>query len=97
MSPFFVNTQDGRIATRGQLAEAGLAHPLDDTEVEPPWHRIQGPDDASTMWYVVLRKREKGVYMGTLCFRHAGRLASLTASGWEEVPVPAIGLNSLSG
>jgi hypothetical protein len=59
---------------------------------EPPWHPIQGPSDASTMWYAVLRKREQGVFIGTLCFRHTGRQASLEERGWEEVPVERIGV-----
>ena len=57
----------------------------------PPWHPIQGPGDASTMWYAVMRKRRRGVFIGTLCFRHPVRLASLREAGWEEVPVEAIG------
>jgi hypothetical protein len=90
MSVFFVNTQDGRVATRRQLSEAGLV----DAREGPvkPWHPIQGPDDASTMWYAVLRKRERGVFIGTLCIRHTGRQASLEARGWEEVVVDEIGL-----
>ena len=89
MSGFFVNTQDGRVATRTQLVEAGQA----DANEAPvaPWHPIQGPRDASTMWYVVLRTRERGVFIGTLCIRHIGRQASLEAAGWEEIPVEAIG------
>jgi hypothetical protein len=90
MSKFFVNTQDGRVATRSQLADAGLA---DDThEPELPWHPIQGPSDASTMWYSVLRKQERGVFIGTLCIRHTGRQASLEESGWQEVPIAEIGV-----
>jgi hypothetical protein len=90
MSKFFVNTQDGRVATRSQLADAGLA---DDTrEPELPWHPIQGPSDASTMWYSVLRKQERGVFIGTLCIRHTGRQASLEEQGWQEVPIDAIGV-----
>ena len=89
MSGFFVNTQDGRIATRTQLVEVGDAD-ADDTPVAP-WHQIQGPRDASTMWYAVLRKRERGVFIGTLCFRHIDRQASLEAAGWEEIPVEQIG------
>jgi hypothetical protein len=86
---FFVNTEDGRVATRAQLAQANLV----DEEDKPlrPWHPIQGPSDASTMWYAVLRKRERGVFIGTLCIRHTGRQASLELSGWEEVPVERIG------
>jgi hypothetical protein len=86
---FFVNTEDGRVATQNQLAEADL---LDEAyKPVPPWHPIQGPSDASTMWYAVLRKRERGVFIGTLCIRHTGRQASLEERGWEEIPVEAIG------
>jgi hypothetical protein len=89
---FFVNTRDGRVATRTQLAEADL---VDEQErPRPPWHPIQGPRDASTMWYAVLRKRERGVFIGTLCIRHTGRQASLEERGWEEVPVAAIGVTA---
>src|SRR5438067_10548894 len=84
---FWVNTEDGRVATYEQLEEAGLVE--DETPVKP-WHRIDGPDDASTMWYVVLRKQVKGVYIGTLCFRHTPRQASLEQAGWQEVPVERI-------
>lgn len=76
------------MATRAQLAEAGVR--FVDERPAAPWHLIQGPSDASTMWYAVLRKRERGVYIGTLCIRHTGRQASLEAAGWEEVPVDAI-------
>ena len=87
MSVFFVNTQDGRVATRTQLADAGL---VEDDKPQRPWHPIQGPSDASTMWYAVLRKRERGVFIGTLCIRHTGRQASLESRGWQEVPVARI-------
>jgi hypothetical protein len=88
---FFVNTDDGRVATLGQLAEADL---VDENDAPlRPWHPIQGPSDASTMWYAVLRKRERGVFIGTLCIRHTGRQASLEERGWEEVPVDRIGVD----
>ena len=75
--------------------EAGLA---DDEEIPlRPWHPIQGPSDASTMWYAVLRKRERGVFIGTLCLRHTGRQASLEAEGWEEVPIAQIRVAAPSG
>jgi hypothetical protein len=91
VSRFFVNTQDGRVATRGQLAEAGLT----DTDGVPerPWHPIQGPSDASTMWYSVLRKQVRGVFIGTLCIRHTGREALLQRDGWTTVPLEDIGLS----
>ena len=77
------------MASRRQLAEAGIAPAGEDPP--RPWHPIQGPSDASTMWYAVLRKRERGVFIGTLCIRHTGRQASLEEQGWEEVPVAEIG------
>jgi hypothetical protein len=88
MSVFFVNTQDGRVATRTQLSEAGLVD--DDENPVKPWHPIQGPSDASTMWYAVLRKQMRGVFIGTLCIRHTERQPYLEDQGWEEVPVGEI-------
>ena len=90
MGTFFVNTRDGRVATRTQLAEAELVDEFD--KPVKPWHAIQGPRDASTMWYSVLRKETRGVFIGTLCVRHTGRQASLEADGWVEVPVAEIGV-----
>jgi hypothetical protein len=87
---FFVNTEDGRVATRNQLADAGLVDAQD--KPERPWHPIQGPSDASTMWYSVLRKRERGIFIGTLCIRHTERKDLLAEQGWEEVPIPKIGV-----
>lgn len=82
MAVFFIDTDTGQIATRRQLLAAGLA-----TDVEParPWLRIQGTDDATTMWYAVLRKRERGIFIGALAIRHGDHHASLLSSGWDEV------------
>ena len=91
MSRFFVNTQDGRVATRSQLSDAGLVD--DDGKPVPPWHPIQGPGGESTLWYAVLRKRERGVFIGTLCIRHSARHASLQAAGWVEAPIEQIGVD----
>src|SRR3954454_13068585 len=87
MFVFWVNTEDGRVATYKQLDEAGL---VENEKPVSPWHPIQGPSDASTMWYTVLRREAKGGVIGTLCFRHTPRQASLEAEGWEEVPVEGI-------
>jgi hypothetical protein len=86
---FWINTEDGRVATYEQLDAAGL---VEDEVPVKPWHRIDGPSDASTMWYSVLRRRLKDVYIGTLCFRHTPRQASLEQAGWQEVPIDEIGL-----
>ena len=89
MGLFFVNTEDGRVATQRQLIDAGF---VDDTDTPvDPWFRIQGPSDASTMWYAVMRKRARGVFIGTMCIRHTGRQTLLEREGWEEVPVERIG------
>ena len=76
------------MATKRQLVEAGVAPP--DTGPERPWLRIQGTNDASTMWYAVLRRRERGVYIGTLALRHTTHHASLLERGWEEVEISEI-------
>ena len=78
------------MATLVQLREAGLLD--DDEKPVEPWHRINAPGDASTMWYAVMRKRTRGIFIGTLCIRHIGREASLARDGWEEVPVEQIGV-----
>ena len=80
------------MATRAQLAEAGLT--ADDGRPVAPWHPIQGPDDASTMWYSVLRKQVRGVFIGTLCIRHTGREALLEGDGWTTVRLEEIGVES---
>jgi hypothetical protein len=88
---FFIDTSSGQVATQRQLVEAGVASA--DGDVGPPWHRIQGTNDASTMWYAVMRKRTRGVYIGALVLRHGGQHASLLEAEWEEVPVQAIGVD----
>ena len=46
------------------------------------------------MWYAVLRKRERGVFIGTLCIRHTPRKNLLQERGWEEVPIEEIGVSN---
>ena len=74
--------------------EAGIAR--SDEQPQLPWHRIQGSGDASTMWFAVMRKQEKGVFIGTLVLRHGDHHASLLQSGWEEVPVGDISAQARS-
>jgi hypothetical protein len=89
MALFFIDVQDGRVATRKQLVEAGIVPA--GTEPPPrPWHPVSGPGDASTMWFAVMRKQLRGVFIGMLCIRHTGRQASLEEQGWEEVPIDEI-------
>jgi hypothetical protein len=44
------------------------------------------------MWYAVLRKQERGVFIGTLVLRHTAHHASLLQSGWQEVAITEIGV-----
>jgi hypothetical protein len=88
VASFFIDTSTGQVATQRQLVEAGAVR--SDQQPGPPWHRVQGTRDASTMWYAVMRKRERGVYIGTLVLRHGDHHASLLEQGWEEVPVGEI-------
>lgn len=90
MGVFFIDTVHGTVATQRQLIEAGIAHPTDGPT--RPWLRIQGTGDATTMWYAVMRKSERGVFIGTLVIRHSPHHALLLESGWEEIPVPEIGV-----
>ncbi len=91
MGVFFIDTAQGTVATQHQLIAAGVAEAGD---LPPrPWLRIQGTGDATTMWYAVMRKRERGIFIGTLVIRHSPHHALLLGSGWEEIPVPDIGVN----
>jgi hypothetical protein len=88
MASFFIDTSTGQVATLRQLVAAGVA---DEAEAPPrPWHPIQGTRDATTMWYAVMRKQERGVFIGTLVLRHTGHHASLLQQGWQEVEVEEI-------
>ncbi|HET6548962.1 MAG TPA: hypothetical protein VFG79_10920 [Solirubrobacter sp.] len=88
MSAFFIDTSTGQVATLRQLVEAGVTS----SEEPPPrpWHPVRGDRDASTLWYAVMRKETKGVFIGTLCIRHSDHHASLLSGGWQEVPVSEI-------
>ena len=88
MASFFIDTSTGQVATLKQLVAAGVT-----SEADPPprpWHPIQGTRDATTMWYAVLRKQERGVFIGTLVLRHTDHHASLLQQGWQEVDVAEI-------
>jgi len=78
------------VATHPQLIEAGLT--ATDALPPRPWHRVQGSVDASTMWYAVMRRRERWVYIGALVLRHGDHHTLLVQRGWEEVPVEEIGV-----
>jgi len=87
MGQFFVDTSTGHVATLTQLSAAGFDDP------QPPWHRIQGPVDATTLWQAVMVKAERGIFIGTLTLRHGDHHALLMRQGWREVPPPEIGVS----
>jgi len=62
-----------------------------DAQPPRPWHPVRGDRDASTLWYAVMRKEVKGVFIGTLCIRHSDNHASLLQAGWQDVPLSEIG------
>jgi hypothetical protein len=93
MAVFCIDTQTGRVATFKQLVAAGIASERENLPPRP-WLRIRGSDDATTMWYSVLRRQERGIFIGTLAFRHHEHHASLLAGGWEEVPIAEIGVDA---
>jgi hypothetical protein len=83
MASFFIDTDTGQVATLRQLVEAGVTGAAE--QPPRPWHPIQGTRDATTMWYAVMRKRERGVFIGTLVLRHTAHHASLLQQGWQEI------------
>jgi hypothetical protein len=48
------------------------------------------------MWYAVMRRQERGIFIGTLVLRHSDHHASLLQGGWQEVPIEEIGLSTPS-
>jgi hypothetical protein len=89
---FFIDTSTGHVATQRQLLDAGVL--VGDEAPPRPWHRIQGTGDASTMWYAVMRRQERGVYIGALVLRHGDHHTLLGQRGWEEVPIEEIGVTA---
>ena len=90
MGRFFIDTDSGQIATERQLLEAGVAPSGEDPP--RPWWPINAPVDASTLWYAAMRRKEKGIFIGSLVFRHTPHHTLLLERGWEEVPVEQIGV-----
>jgi hypothetical protein len=88
MASFFIDTATGQVATMRQLRAAGVADAI--CPPPRPWHPVQGTGDATTMWYAVMRKRVRGVFIGTLVLRHSDHHASLLQGGWQEVDVDEI-------
>lgn len=94
MGMFYIDTGSGDFATHAQLAEHAL---LDqDGRARPPWHRLQATSDASTLWYALMRKRTRGIWLGALVMRSADHYRKLLGEGWEEVPPERCGA-SLGG
>ncbi|WP_320669983.1 hypothetical protein [Patulibacter defluvii] len=88
MTSFFIDFESGRVATKRQLMAANLHNGIDPPA--RPWHPIRSDVDASTLWYVVLRKQERGIWLGTVAFRHGDHHSLLLEQGWSEVPTEEI-------
>jgi hypothetical protein len=88
VAAFFIDTSTGQVATLTQLVKAGVTP--SDKPPPRPWHPVRGDRDASMLWYAVMRKQVKGVFIGTLCIRHSEHHASLLQAGWQEVSVEEI-------
>jgi hypothetical protein len=88
VSAFFIDTSTGQVATLNALVASGVASA--DGNVPRPWHPVRGDIDASTLWYAVMRKETRGIFIGTLCIRHSDHHASLASEGWQEVALEEI-------
>ena len=89
MGVFYIDTSNGSVATVHQLIADGV---MVGSDPPPrPWLRIQGSGDATTMWYAIMRRRERGIWLGTLVMRHGDHHARLLEQGWEEVALDEIG------
>ena len=89
MGVFYIDTSSGAVATARQLVARGVTAAGDPPP--RPWLRIQGTGDATTMWYAIVRRRERGIWLGTLVMRHSDHHARLLAQGWDDVPLDEIG------
>jgi hypothetical protein len=89
MGMFYIDTSSGDFATHEQLREHDL---LDrDTRPVPPWHRIQATSDASTLWYSLMRKHTRGIWLGAVVMRSSDHRQKLLGEGWEEFPAERVG------
>ena len=59
---FFIDTRHGSASRPSASSRGGDRRRA--TAPPRPWLRIQGTGDASTMWYAVMRKQERGVFIG---------------------------------
>jgi hypothetical protein len=89
MGMFYIDTGSGDFATHEQLREHGLLNR--DGRATLPWHRIQATSDASTLWYALMRKPTRGIWLGALVMRSADHYRKLLNEGWEEVPPERVG------
>ena len=90
MGVFFIDTDRGTVATQHQLIAAGV---MEGSDLPPrPWLRIQGSGEATTMWYAVMRKHERGIFLGTLVMRQSTHHELLLEQGWEEIPPSEVGV-----
>ena len=94
MGIFYIDTGSGAFATHDQLRRHALLD--EDGHAELPWYRLQATSDASTLWYALLRKETRGIWIGALSMRGGEHHSKLLGEGWDEVPPELVGA-SLAG
>jgi hypothetical protein len=94
MGMFYIDTGSGAFATHDQLRQHALLD--EDGHAQRPWHRVQATSDASTLWYALLRKQTRGIWLGALAMRGTDHHQKLLREGWEDVPPERTG-SSLPG
>jgi hypothetical protein len=88
---FYIDTSTGEFATHDQLRTHGFL----ETGGKPkrPWHKLQATSDASTLWYALLRKPTRGIWLGAVVMRSSDHYGKLLGEGWEEVPAERVGIS----
>ena len=89
MGVFFIDTSTGTVATVHQLIADGVTSAAIRRRGRGCASRARG--DATTMWYAIMRRRERGIWLGTLVMRHGDHHARLLEQGWEEIALDEIG------
>lgn len=75
-----------------------MADLTDESGLPPrPWLQIRASRDATTMWHAVLRKQERGIFIGTLVLRHGDHHSLLLQRGWQEIAPEEIGVPGTKG
>lgn len=47
------------------------------------------------LWYAVMRKETRGIFIGSLVIRHSDHHASLLKDGWQEISAAEVGVDGV--